>query len=185
MPALATWAPEDGVLGAIAPLALATTQPTALVVDLDAAGPRYPSSRTLRQLVEEGPRAADLSPQQRGAAVLGNGGISYADSREMVDLLARGWPAVVLRLPPRAPDDVPAPLVPVRLLVPGRLFPTQGRGVYQPMGLPLKSRRRPRGTGSVILPPAPRRAIAALLEGGRPARSRWLAAWRGIWTMQW
>ena len=40
MPALAIWSPEDGVLGAVAPLGLAAAAGTALVVDLDPRGPR-------------------------------------------------------------------------------------------------------------------------------------------------
>ncbi len=185
MPALATWAPEDGVLGAVAPLALATTQPTALVVDLDPGGPQYPSARSLRELVEEGPRAADLSPSRRGVAVLANGGIGTEDSREIVHLLLRGWPAVVLRLAPQAPDDVPAPIVPVRLLIPGRLFPPQGRGVYQPIAVAFGTRRRLETGGSLVLPVAPRRVIRALLEGSRPVASRWTTAWRRVWAAVW
>ncbi|MCP3973351.1 MAG: hypothetical protein GY720_02525 [bacterium] len=185
MPALATWAPEDGVLGAVAPLALATTQPTALVIDLDPNGPAYPSERSLRQLVDDGPRAADLTPSQRGVAVLANGGIGLEDARRLLDLLLHGWPAVVLRLPPQAPGDVPVPLVPVHLLLPGRLFPPQGRGVYQPLG--RGDRRAPslRAAGSLVMPPAPRRTIRALLDGSRPAASRWTAAWRRVWEAAW
>jgi hypothetical protein len=185
MPALATWAPEDGVLGAIAPLALATTQSTSLVVDLDSAGPHYPCARSLRELVEDGPRAADLSPDRTGVAVLANGGIAPEEARELVDLLLRGWPAVVLRLPPQAPGDVPAPIVPVRLLVPGRLFPPQGRGVYQPVAPGRGQRRRLEAGGSLILPTAPRKAIQALLEGSRPVANRWTRAWRRVWVASW
>jgi hypothetical protein len=185
MPALATWAPEDGVLGAVAPLALATTQPTALVVDLDPGGPLYPSARSLRNLVEEGPRSADLSPSRTGVAVLANGGISTEDSREIVHLLLRGWPVVVLRLAPQAPDDVPAPIVPVRLLTPGRLFPAQGRGVYQPVAAGPGPRRRLETDGSLVLPTAPRRVIRALLEGSPPVASRWTRAWHRVWGATW
>jgi len=185
MPALATWAPEDGVLGAVAPLALATTQPTALVVDLDPGGPLYPSVRSLRKLVEEGPRAADLRPSRTGVALLANGGIGTEDSREIVHLLLRGWPVVVLRLPPQAPDDVPAPVVPVRLLTPGGLFPGRGRAVYQPVALGPRPRRRPETDGSLVLPAAPRRVVRALLEGTRPVASRWATAWRRVWATTW
>lgn len=185
MPALATWAPEDGVLGAVAPLALATTQPTALVVDLDPRGPHYSSARSLRELVEEGPRAADLSPARAGVAVLANGGIGFGESQEIVHLLLRGWPAVVLRLAPQAPDDAPTPIVPVRLLTPGRLFPPQGRGVYQPVAGGLGARRRLETGGSLVLPVAPRRAIRALLEGSQPVAGRWARAWRRVWAVSW
>ena len=59
MPALAIWTPEDGVLGALAPLGLAIAGGTALMVDLDPLGPRYPGTRSLADLVSEGPRRAD------------------------------------------------------------------------------------------------------------------------------
>jgi hypothetical protein len=173
------------VLGAVAPIALATAQPTALVVDLDPRGPHYPSARSLRELVTDGPRATDLSPARSGVALLANGGIGFEDSRDLVGLLLRGWPAVVLRLPPRAPDDVPAPIVPVHLLTPGRLFPPQGRGVYQPIAAGSRVRRRLEAKGSLVLPAAPRRVVRALLEGSRPVASRWSGAWRRVWAASW
>jgi hypothetical protein len=186
MPALATWAPEDGVLGAIAPLALAIAQPNrsaTLVVDLDPNGPGYPSDRSLCDLVTEGPRAADLSPGRAGVALMSNGGIASSESRELVEILLATWPAIVLRLPPQAPDDVPAPTVPVRLLTPGRLFPPEGRGVYQPICRAISRTAVP--PGSLLLPAAPRRTIAALLANQRPAPGRWLAAWVAVWGMAW
>ena len=186
MPALATWAPEDGVLGAIAPLALAIAQPNspaALVVDLDPRGPKYPSARSLRDLVVDGPRSTDLAPAGAGVAVMANGGVPFAEARELLNLLLGNWPAIVLRLPPQAPDDVPAPTVPVRLLTPGRLFSPQGRGVYQPIGGTIN--RDKVHPGSLLLPPAPRRTIAALLDGERPRPGRWLSAWAQVWGMAW
>lgn len=185
MPALATWAPEDGVLGAVAPLALATSQPTALVVDLDPNGPAYPSGRSLRQLVEDGPRAVDLAPSESGVAVLANGGVGLEDARHLVDLLVSGWPAVVLRLAPQAPVDVPVPLVPVRLLVPGGLFPPQGRGVYQPLGPVDRRARGLKASGSVVLPMARRRVVERLLVGSRPVAGKWMVAWRRVWDTPW
>jgi len=173
------------VLGAVAPLALATTQSTALVVDLDPNGPAYSSERSLRQLVDDGPRAADLAPSQHGVAVLANGGIGFEEARRLVDILLQGWPAVVLRLPPQAPNDVPVPLVPVRLLLPGRLFPPQGRGVYQPVGRGDRRASRLKAAGSLVMPPAPRRAIRVLLDGSRPAAGRWTAAWQRVWDAPW
>jgi len=73
MPAIAIWSPEDEVLGAVAPLALAAAAGTALVVDLDPEGDRYPGEATLASLVAEGPTQEDLTPSQRGVAVVGNG----------------------------------------------------------------------------------------------------------------
>ena len=64
MPALAIWSPDDGVLGAVAPLALAAAAGTALVVDLDPGGPRYPGEATLGALV-----AAD-GMSEEGAGLL-------------------------------------------------------------------------------------------------------------------
>ncbi|NND04431.1 MAG: hypothetical protein HKN91_16770 [Acidimicrobiia bacterium] len=180
MPVLATWAPEDGVLGAVAPLALATAQPTCLVVDLDADGPAYPSERSLRDLVSGGPRAVEIRPESPGLAVLANGGVSFEEAREIVELLIQNWPAVVLRLG-GPPGDVPAPFVPVRLLVPGRLFPPQGRGVYQR----VVGRRMPVPAGGVSLPAAPRKTVDALLTFKQPAPSRWLRAWRRVWSAEW
>ncbi len=184
MPALATWAPEDGVLGAVAPLALAASQPICLVVDLDQAGPAYPGSRTLRDLVEGGLRAADLSPQRRGTAILANGNVSAADAAEVLGHLIAAWPAIVLRTAAVGQDDVPAPLVPVRLLVPGGLFSPSGRGVYQ---LTRQSflRPRPPQDAVVVLPPAPRAVLRHLLRGRQPGRSRWIKSWRRVWATPW
>jgi len=183
MPALALWTPEDGLLGALAPLGLALAAGTALVVDLDCLGPRYPGSTSLADLVAEGPRRADLSPSRRGVAVLRNGGVTPAAAAEVVAALVAGWERVVLRLPPRpAPALGSVPVVPVRLLIPGGLFPRQGGpAVYQAtraaMRLPGPGVRLPLpGTGTV----------AALLAGRRPAAGdRWVRAWRPVWEMPW
>ncbi len=183
MPALALWTPEDGLLGALAPLGLALAAGTALVVDLDPLGPRYPGSNSLADLVAEGPRKADLSPARRGVVVLRNGGVNPAAAAEVVAALIGGWDRVVLRLPPR---PVPAaggiPIAPVRLLVPGGLFPHDGApSVYQAtrpvMPLPGPGLRLPRpGPGTV----------AALLAGRRPAAGdRWIRAWRPVWEAPW
>ena len=84
MPALALWTPEDGLLGALAPLGLALAAGTALVVDLDPLGPHYPGTTSLADLVAEGPRQADLKPAHRGVAVLRNGGVAPAAAAEVV-----------------------------------------------------------------------------------------------------
>jgi len=168
------------VLGAVAPLALATAQPTCLVVDLDDDGPAYPSERSLRDLVVGGPRAADIRPESNGLAVLANGGVSYDSAREIIGLLIQNWPAVVLRLG-GPPDDVPAPFVPVRLLVPGRLFPPQGRGVYQRVA----GRHMRVPAGGVAIPRASRRTVDNLLSLRQPQPSRWLRAWARVWSESW
>ena len=182
MPLLAIWTPEDGLLGALAPLGLAASAGTALVVDLDPRGPRYPGSATLASLVEDGPRRADLTPQRRGVAVLGNGGIEAAGAGEVVEALCRGWPAVVLRLPPRPyPEGAPAPVVPVRPLLPGSLFGHDGRAaVFQSAGWQV-----PQPAPGPTLPRLRPRTVDALLNGRLPARDRWIRAWKQVWRWPW
>jgi hypothetical protein len=183
MPALALWTPEDGLLGALAPLALAIAAGTALVVDLDLLGPHYPGPASLADLVAEGPRKADLTPARRGVAVLRNGGVSPAAAAEVVTALVAGWDRVVLRLPPRpAPVTGGIPVVPVRLLVPGGLFPRdQAPAVYQ------CTRAAMRLPGPGLRLPLPRPGtVAALLAGRRPvAGDRWIRAWHPVWEAPW
>ena len=100
MSTLAIWAPEDGLLGALAPIGLALAQPSTLVVDLDESGPRYPGSRSLADVVGDGIRKADLTPR-RGVALLRNGGVDAAAASEVLHELTAAWPHCVLRLPPR------------------------------------------------------------------------------------
>lgn len=183
MPALALWTPEDGLLGALAPLGLALAAGTALVVDLDPLGPHYPGSTSLADLATEGPRRADLSPSRRGVAVLRNGGVAPGEAGEVVAALLAGWERVVLRLPPRpAPAPGPVPVVSVRLLIPGGLFPQDRRpAVYQA----TRAAMRLPGSG-VRLPLPGTGTVAALLAGRRPAAGdRWVRAWRRVWEAPW
>ena len=183
MPALALWTPEDGLLGALAPLGLALAAGTALVVDLDPLGPHYPGTTSLADLVAEGPRQADLKPAHRGVAVLRNGGVAPGAAAEVVAALVAGWERVVLRLPPRpAPAPGGLPVAPVRLLVPGGLFPHDGGpAVYQ------ATRAVMRLPGPGVRLPLPRPGtVAALLEGRRPvAGDRWVRAWAPVWEAPW
>lgn len=183
MPALAVWTPEDGILAAVAPLALGLAAGVALVVDLDPAGPRYPGSGSLASLVAEGPRAADLEPSRRGVAVLRNGGIDPGDAAAVVAAIVARWPNVVLRLPPRPEPgrEAPAPVVPVLPLLPGSLRPLpRPVAVYQRSGWPVP----PPGPGPVL--PRPRPATLGLLAaGGRPLPDRWLRSWRQVWGVPW
>lgn len=183
MPALALWTPEDGLLGALAPVALAIAGGTALVVDLDPFGPQYPGAASLAGLVAEGPRKADLSPARPGVAVLRNGGVSPAAAAEVVAALVGGWDRVVLRLPPRpGPASGGIPVVPVRLLVQGGLFAYEGGpAVYQ------CTRAQMRLPGPGLRLPMPRPGtVAALLAGRRPvAGDRWIRAWRPVWEAPW
>jgi hypothetical protein len=181
VPALSTWTPEDGVLGAVAPLALAACVETALVVDLDPAGPRYPTESSLAQLVAEGPQASDLAPTRRGVAVLRNGGVEAAVAAGLVAALVEGWPAVVCRLP-----AWPAPLrgdgvVPVRTLLPGGLLgEVEGPAVYQ-----RGPWRVPAPPDGIVVPRPLAATVGALLQGRLPVRGRWLRAWRPVWEAPW
>lgn len=183
MTTLAISCATDGVLGVIAPVALAASAGTALVVDLDPLGPSYPGPASLADLVEQGPRLDDLRPTRRGVAVLRNGGIEAVAARDVIAALARGWPRVVLRL---APSSDPAAghgggAVPVVPLLPGGMTPRCERpAVYQQIGWRIKAP----GPGMTIKTP-PRSTVAALLEGRVPVQSRWVRSWRRVWEMSW
>jgi hypothetical protein len=178
MPALAVQCEADGVLGAIAPLALAASVGTALVVDLDLAGPNYPSSGSLARLVSEGPRRSDLVPPRAGVCVLRNGGVDFQAAREVVAALLHGWPHVVLRCRDRV---AVCPTVPVVPLIPGRLIATtHHRAVYQQMGW----REKAPGPGPVLPTPS-RSTVRALCEGQLPFASRWIRSWRPVWGLPW
>ena len=183
MPALAVWTPEDGLLGALAPLGLAAAAAgPVLVVDLDEHGPRYPGDSSLADLVEDGPRLADLRPTRSGTAVLRNGGVAAEAAAEVVDALVGGWGHVVLRLPPRRRPALSVPVVPVRLLVPGSLFPVpEGPAVLQatPTRVPMR-------VAGVRLPVPGRSTVAGLLQGREPtAGDRWVRSWRKVWEVPW
>ncbi len=178
MPTLAIACEADGVLGVVAPLALAAAADTALVVDLDEAGPAYPGGGSLADLVDQGPRLEDLRPSRSGVAVLRNGGVSSDEAAEVVGALTRGWPTVVLRVPAIV---WPGPVVPVVPLLPAGMTTALDRpAVYQQVGWPEKAP----GPGLTIATP-PRRTVAALLCGVLPTRSRWISAWREVWSVPW
>jgi len=181
MPALAVWTAFDGLLSAIAPLGLAAAVETALVVDLDPAGPPYPGQASLADLVAEGPRRADLVPVKNGVAVLRNGGVDGTEAREVVEALITGWPHVVVRIGDATIAEGLAPVVPVRPLLPGLLAPrAETQCVYQRTGFAAN----PPGPGPVL--PRPRPAfLASLLNGIIARRSRWVAAWRPVWRLPW
>jgi hypothetical protein len=116
-------------------------------------------------------------------AVLRNGGIGPAAAAEVVAALIAGWERVVLRLPSRpAPAAGAVAVVPVRLLVPGGLFPhDRAPAVYQ------TTRAAVRLPGPGLRLPLPRTGtVAALLAGRRPpAGDRWVRAWRPVWEAPW
>lgn len=180
MGALAIWCPLDGVLGTVAPLALAAAAGTALVVDVDSDGPGYPGTGSLAQLVDSGPRLADLRPARSGVAVLRNGGVALEDAAEVIAALVAGWPNVVFRTPrQRSLPDVPT--VPVMPLLPGRMTRRHERAaVYQQVGW------HEQAPGPIVTLPTPSRGtVSALLEGRMPSRSRWVQAWRQVWELPW
>jgi hypothetical protein len=179
MTTLAINCAAEGVLSIVAPLALAAAAGTALVVDLDPNGPAYPGSSSLAELVEQGPRLADLRPARKGIAVLRNGGVDTTTAREVIIALARGWPRLVLRA--GAADVESGPVVPVVPLLPGGMTPPCDRpAVYQQVGWHEKAP----GPALTLNTPA-RSTVSALLEGRLPARSRWVRSWRPVWEMSW
>lgn len=181
MTSLYTWAPEDGVLGAVAPLALASTQKTAVVIDLDPAGVRYGGSVTLADLVRDGPRRTDLQPDRTGVAVLPNGGVGPEEAHEVIHALMRGWPAVVLRLPSRAQPPRQRGVIAVRPLLPGLAPGSSPRpAVYQSAGW-----RSPIPGPGIVLPRPRPSTVHNLLAGRRPRPDRWLRAWRRVWELPW
>ena len=163
------------MLGALAPLGLGAAAGTALVVDLDPAGPHYPGAGSLANLVADGPRRSDLSPDRAGLAVLRNGGIDAAEADEVLTALEAGWPSVVVRLPAgstRRPDLV------VRPLVPGGLFPIGDTGVtvFQDLGFRLPAPARdcrscPGGPPPPCWREAFRPAAGGFEPGSRPGRA--------------
>jgi len=180
MPALAIWSPEDEVLGAVAPLALGAAAGTALVVDLDPEGPRYPGGVTLASLVEDGPTRADLGPQRRGVAIMSNGGVDPDEAEDVLHALIEGWPAVVFRLPSDHVSDGSA--IPILPLVPGGLTRRPaGPVVYQRSAWRVQV-----PSGGVVLPRPSAATIGALLSGRAPRRGdRWIRAWRKVWGTSW
>ncbi len=180
MTVLRTWSPHDAMLGAVAPLALATAAPgTALVVDLDPTSSEYRGVGSLAELVADGPRLADLRPVRRGVAVLRNGGIDAGDAREVLAALVAGWPHVVMRLPPTPHPDVEC-LVPVFPLGPDEADPPGSPAVYQRGPWPFD-----RSLEGIVLPRPRAATIRSLLEGRRPAPCRWLRTWSRVWSLRW
>jgi hypothetical protein len=170
---------HDLMLSAVAPLGLAAAAAgTALVVDLDPEGPRYPGGSTLAALCEEGPRRSDLSPTRGGVAVLGNGGIGWEEAAPVLEALIEGWPRVVLRV---GREEVPYPTVPVVPLLPGFLAPAGTRpAVYQPV---TRSQALP-GPG-LRLAPLTRSLLSRLLAGELERGWRWVRSWRPVWGLPW
>lgn len=164
---------DDPVLGAIAPIGLASAAGAALIIDLIAPNR---TRRTLTDIILDGPRLDELSPGRRGVAVLGAGAATPAELRDPVERLAASWPAIVIRA-----EQWPGPTVPVRGLFPGVLAPSiPETAVWQRLGW---GSRAP-GPGPV-LPAIPAWAVRRMLDGGLPVSRRWVEAWVQVWRMPW
>lgn len=178
MSTIAVWSPHDLVLSLAVPLGLAAVRSTAIVIDLDEAGPPMPGGGDLASLVARGPTEAELSPRKKGVAVLGNGGVSVANASEVVAAIADRWPHVVLRC---APHVVPAasaiPIIPMlpdpfSMLAPGRV-------VYQRTA--YGGRAEP---GTLVLP-IPRPSVLRSLMSGNlpPLKDRWMRSLDDVWSL--
>jgi len=173
---LATWSPSDALLDVIVPLGLAAAARTALVIDLDPGGPIPDVPFTLADLVGRGPTLEELEPSGRGAAFLPNGGVAVEEAAEVVDALARRWPAVVLRCPPGEPAPEGAttflPLLP-------RPFTLTARPpvVYQRYAMSPSDAVE----GRVLPPPSLRTVVGLLNHRSPPPRDRWIRSLRSIW----
>lgn len=165
----------DQTLSLFSSLGLGISAGTALVVDMLG---DLETRRTLADVAEDGPALIELSPGRNGVAVIACGGLDHGDALEAVEMLAGTWPAVVVRCPL---GTWPGPVVPVRILTPGLLAPTEiTPAVWQPIG----SRVSAPGPGPV-LPRLSAGLARSLLKGRAPSRSRWISAWARVWEMPW
>jgi hypothetical protein len=173
---LGLWSP-DPVLSMVAPIGLAASVGTALVVDLASTG-RQPG-RSLADLVSEGPALAELSPGRSGIAYLPGGEVDLAVAISLTEQFLRHWPAVVIRVPSTGHPFATVPVIP---LFPGRFspVPVPARGVWQP----VSGGAAPPGPGPV-LPRLRAGLVRRLLAGQLPRHSRWMMAWRPVWEMPW
>jgi hypothetical protein len=96
----------------------------------------------------------------------------------LIESLAQGWPAVVVRC---HQGQWEGPTVPVKTLLPGLLrVSEQGPAVWQP----VVSTVRPPGPGPV-LPQLRGTLVRRLLAGRTAPRARWVRAWEKVWSMPW
>jgi hypothetical protein len=174
---VALWSPHDHLLSVIAPIGLAVTRRSTLVIDLDPVGPPFPGAFTLADIVREGPTEEQLSPTDKSVAILANGGVSVQEASEVVEALVARWPNVVLRCSPaNPPPDTAVSLVP--LLPPPFDSPPTPRTVYQRTGFRTETPQQ-----SLVLP-RPRRSTVEALMGLRrvPKRSAWLRQLGRLWA---
>ena len=170
-------ASPDPVLSLLSALGLAQVAGSALVVDM-CRDLTLQSGRTLSDLAAEGPSLSELGPGRSGVALLSSGPIEPVDALPLIDTLAQGWPAVVIRC---ASGGWSGPTVPVRPLFPGLLRSVEERpAVWQP----TTAGTRPSGPGPV-LPRLSGSLVRRLLSGKSATRSRWVRAWERVWEMPW
>lgn len=178
MSVVALWSPSDLLLSVLAPIGLASTRTSALVIDLDPEGPRYESPYTLADLVRDGAMKDQLDPVRRAVAVLPNGGVGIEDASEMVGALVERWPHVVLRCDPASkPPESAVALLPL-LPKPFMAQPAR-RVVFQNLGFAAQAPK-----GALVLP-RPRRATVDALMGlkAMPTKSPWLKQLARIWSV--
>jgi hypothetical protein len=167
----------DPVLSLLAALGLAQVAGSALVIDM-CGDLTLDGGRTLSDLAADGPTLSDLSPGRTGVALLSSGPIDPEQARPVIQGLAQGWPAVVIRC---QSGGWAGPTVPVRPLLPGLLRATeQGPAVWQP----IATRTTPIGPGPV-LPRLGGSLTRRMLAGRSARRARWVRAWEPVWEMPW
>lgn len=167
----------DPVLSLVAPIGLVASLGTGLVIDLTS-GRDGVGGRSLRDLAEDGPSRAELSPGRRGVALLDGGGLDSDEAKIIIERLLTRWPAIAVRT---GESEWSFPVVPVIPLYPGHLLPApETSAVWQPVG----SGGTPTGPGPVLPRLAPG-ALRRLLAGQLPRRSRWVEAWSQVWDMPW
>lgn len=164
------------MLSWIGPIGLALAAGTALIVDVRSR--HLPGSKTLAQLMVDGPSLMDLSPGRRGVATIASGSMSSEEIAQAIEILAGRWPALVVRSDGKR---WPGPSVPYRAILPGFLRPSDlVPSVWQPsIGVSVPTLPGP------ILPRLGRRPVMAMLEGKTPTARRWVDSWRAIWEMPW
>ena len=178
---------SDHVLSVIAPIGLAAAAARpALVIDLDASGPAYPGSRSLAELVEDGPTRLELFPDILGAhaysvSLLRNGGIEWESALSMIEALSKQWPAVVLRLPGSG-GPWPWPVVPVVPIFPGILRPGRGRAAVWQSTI---SRQDVAPGPGPVLPALDRSAVSRMLTMRAEPKGKWVRAWAQVWELPW
>ena len=164
---------RDPILHHVAPLGLAASARRCIVVDLDAEASRY-SQRTLRDLVDDGLRAAELEVGH-GVAVVGNGGVAFTEAAPTIDRLLEVWGRMVLR---DGGSGHPFRVLRVEPLLP-KPFDPQQADVVQATG------RGQDPSGRLMLPPLGRRQIRSMLGGTIEPRWSWVRSWKPVWSMAW